>query len=152
ADEPPAEAEATGEDPDLQFRWNLPMKTLGGRQFWGDVHFFHDWRIQHNVLFGHHRLLDGNDVRHCSGTREECERRPHEIRKERVLPPMPAKAVIVVHGIVRSSKSFSALEERLEAAGYRVFAFDYPSTRVEIPAASSYLRQCIASLDGVTEI
>ena len=34
------------------------MKTLGGRQLWGDVAVFHDWRIQKNILTGHYRLLD----------------------------------------------------------------------------------------------
>lgn len=142
--EPMAGEEAT--------RLNVPMKTLGGRQFWGDVRFFHDWRIQHNVFTGHYRLLDGNDVRHAWGTREACERRLEEIRRERKLPPMSGRAVILVHGIVRSSKSFDPMKEELLAAGYEVFAFDYPSTRVEIPEAARYLRQCLESLEGIEEI
>ena len=28
-------------------------KTLGGRQFWGDVHHFQGWRIQQNVFTKH---------------------------------------------------------------------------------------------------
>ncbi|MGE4003305.1 MAG: esterase/lipase family protein [Planctomycetaceae bacterium] len=128
------------------------MKTLGGRQFWGDVRFFHDWRIQQNVFSGHHRLLDGKDVRQAWGTLEACEQRLEEIRIERSLPPMSGKAVILVHGIVRSSKSFDPMKNELRAAGYEVFGFDYPSTRVEIPEAAAYLRQCIDSLDGITEI
>lgn len=133
-------------------RWNVPTKTMGGRQFWGDVRFFHDWRIQHNVFTGHYRLLDGTDVRHAWGTRESCERRLEEIRIERQLPPMSGRAVIVVHGIVRSSKCFEPMKASLREAGYTVFGFDYPSTRVEIPEASDYLRQCVESLEGITEI
>ena len=28
---------------------NIKTKTLGGRQFWADVEYFHKWRIQQNV-------------------------------------------------------------------------------------------------------
>jgi pimeloyl-ACP methyl ester carboxylesterase len=146
------DGDALGEPDDTVSHWNVPMKTLGGRQFWGDVRFFHDWRIQHNILDGHYRLLDGDDVRHAWGTREECERRLEEIRRDRKLPPMSGRAVILVHGLIRSSKSFDPMKAELEKAGYRVFGFDYPSTRVEIPAAAEYLKQCVASLDGMTEI
>src|SRR6187401_3193442 len=63
-------------------------KTLGGRQFWADVECLHQWRIQQNVLTGHFRLLDGDDYRHASGTRESCRRKLDEIRSTRNLPPM----------------------------------------------------------------
>ncbi|MBX3436238.1 MAG: alpha/beta fold hydrolase [Planctomycetaceae bacterium] len=149
---PEERSEASAEEDETAFDWNLPIKTLGGRQFWGDVRFFHDWRIQRSVLDGHYRLLDGRDVRYASGTLEECERRLEEVRRERMLPPMSGKAVIFVHGIVRSSKSFAPMKDDLRAAGYSVFGFDYPSTRVEIPDAAEFLRQCIGSLDGITEI
>ena len=37
----------------------IPLPTMGGKQFWADELFFHQWRIQRNVLTGHYRLLDG---------------------------------------------------------------------------------------------
>ena len=46
----------------------FPMPTLGGKQFWADELFFHQWRIQRNVFTGHCRLLDEHDLRHASGT------------------------------------------------------------------------------------
>lgn len=128
------------------------MKTLGGRQLWGDVQFFHGWRIQQNILDGHYRLLAGDDTRHAAGTLEECRTRLAEIRQRDDLPPMEGRAVILVHGIIRSSKSFSKMESVLRDAGYHVFGFDYPSTRVEIPTSAGYLHQAIDSLEGVTEI
>ena len=39
-----------------------PVPTLGGMQFWADELFFHQWRIQRNVITGHCRLLDGKDL------------------------------------------------------------------------------------------
>lgn len=130
----------------------IPMKTLGGRQLWADVLHFHDWRIQQSYLDGHYRLLDGDDVRHATGTLEECRARLEEIRKERKLPAMNGKAVILVHGIVRSSKSFHKMSSVLRDAGYHVIGFDYPSTRIEIPDSAEYLHQVIDSLEGIDEI
>ena len=130
----------------------LSMKTLGGRQLWGDVRFFHRWRIQKNILTGHFRLLDGDDFRHASGTQKECEAKLAEITKSLKLPRMSGKAVILIHGIIRSSKSFDKMRDRLEAEGYHVFGFDYPSTRIEIGDSADYLHQCISSLEGIEEI
>lgn len=131
---------------------SITMKTLGGRQFWADVAVFHDWRIQKNVLTGHYRLLDGEDYRHATGTLQECRDKLEEIKAELKLPPMQGKAVIVIHGIVRSSRSFEALSKRLEQEGYHVFRFDYASTRISIPAAAEDLHRVVESLDGIKEI
>lgn len=131
---------------------NFAMKTFGGRQYWADVLFFHDWRIQKNVFTNHHRLLDGKDFRHASGSLEKCRAELERIKKANKLPPMTGKAVVLVHGMVRSSKSFAKLRVRLQQEGYQVFAFDYPSTRVEIPKSAEFLHTTIGSLEGIDEI
>ena len=128
------------------------MKTLGGRQLWGDLSYFHEWRIQQHVSTKHCRLLDGKDFRYHSGTLEECQAKLKAIREERGLKRMDGKAVILVHGIVRSSKSFTAMEKALKEEGYSVFGFDYPSTRIPIPEAAGYLKKCVQSLDGIDEV
>ena len=133
-------------------KWSFGMKTLGGPQFWGDVHFFHDWRIQRNVFTGHHRLLDGSNVRHASGTLQQCLEKLDEIKQQRKLPPMSGKAVVFIHGVVRSSKSFRVMGERLKQDGYQVFGFDYPSTRISIPESAEYLDAALESLEGIEEI
>lgn len=130
----------------------LAMKTLGGRQFWGDVFFFHRWRIQQNVFTGHFRLIDAEDYRHAAGDFEECLQKLEQIKNAAKIPPMSGKAVILLHGIIRSSKSMDRMREPLEAAGYNVFQFDYPSTRVPIQDAAKYLDRCIRSLEGIDEI
>lgn len=128
------------------------MKTAGGLQFWGDVHFFHGYRIQQNILTRHYRLLDYDNNRKEFGSLESCLRKLDKIQNRANLPDMQGKAVILVHGIMRSSKSFSALKTRLRSEGYLVFGFDYPSTRISITASADYLRQCISSLKGINEI
>lgn len=128
------------------------IKTLGGRQFWGDVRFFRGWRIQHNVLTDKYRLLDVKDNRHCSGTREECNDTLTQIIQAKKLPAMSGKAVVLIHGIGRSSKSFSSMAKQLELDGYTVVGFDYPSTRVPIPECAEYLHKVLQSLEGIESI
>ena len=85
------------------------MKTLGGRQFWADVRFFRGWRIQRHVFTGHFRLLDPRNGRHAFGSFETCLATLEEIKRREKLPPMSGKAVIAIHGILHSSRIFSAM-------------------------------------------
>lgn len=127
-------------------------KTLGGKQFFGDVYFFQGWKIQHNLLLDNYRLLDGDDYEYESGTREECLDALQKISEKKKLEPMSGKAVIVIHGMARSSKWMSKMGEGAEEAGYHSIPFDYPSLRVSIPDSAEYLHQVIDSLQGVEEI
>lgn len=43
-------------------------------------------------------------------------------------PPRESGSVVLVHGLGRSGRSMLLLDRRLEAAGYRVIRYDYPST------------------------
>jgi pimeloyl-ACP methyl ester carboxylesterase len=133
-------------------RTGLPVPTLGGRQFWGDVHHFRGWRIQQNVFTRHYRLLDPRDVRHTWGTRAHCQASLDAIAARRRLPPLQGRAVILVHGIVRSSKSMGRLASALAAPDCTVVSFDYPSTRVTITEAAEYLRQVVDSLEGIDQV
>lgn len=137
----------TGLDDDV-----MEMPTLGGRLFWGDVIHFRGWRIQENVLTKHFRLLDPQDRRHCSGTLDDCAAKLDEIKKDRGLEPLSGTAVVFVHGMGRSSKSWPALAKRVEEAGHLVVAFDYPSTRCSIAESADYLAEVIGSLDGIERI
>ncbi|MBL8851976.1 MAG: alpha/beta fold hydrolase [Planctomycetaceae bacterium] len=128
------------------------MPTLGGRQFWGDVCYLRGWRIQHHVLTGHYRLLDPDDVRVAWGTEAACRSELQRIRIAQGLTPDTGKLIVVVHGIIRSSKSFSRMRVALERDGYTVVGFDYPSTRVTILDSAEYLRRVMESLSGASEI
>ena len=128
------------------------MQTMGGRLFWGDVYFYREWKIQQNVFTGHYRLLNGKDVRKASGTFEECLQTLQTIREEQQLEPMSGKAVVLIHGIIRSSRSFGRMKKQLVQEGYQVFGFNYPSTRVPITDAARYLERALQSLEGIEEI
>lgn len=151
---PDVRQSAATEDEDMPGTGNLNfvLPTLGGRQFWGDVHFRSGWRIQHNVFTDHYRLLDDHDVRRAWGTEAECRRALEGFVESVPIPAMSGRAVILVHGIIRSSKSFSTLRAELEKTGVTVVGFDYPSTRVDLKTSTSYLTKVIASLEGIDAI
>ena len=133
-------------------RFNVPMPTLGGRQFWSDCHFFRGWRIQKHAYSGHFRLLDPSDIRRAWGTLEECQEALSVEKKTRQLAPMSGTAVIALHGILRSSKSWSEMQRVLEPDGYTFVSFDYPSTQQPINDFADQLQSLIVSLEGIEQI
>jgi pimeloyl-ACP methyl ester carboxylesterase len=134
-------------------RFNAIAPTLGGKQFWGDVLFFHDWHIQQNVFTGHYRLLDGYNLRHAWGTYEECCNKLSEIKVRRGLEPMRGRAVVVLHGLFRSPSSMSRLSSYLhEEGGYSVFNVSYPTTRGSVGDHAKALNRIIENLAGIEEI
>jgi len=132
---------------------NLMNKTAGGKQFWADVWFFHDWRIQCHALDGHYRLLDGSNRRHASGTYDDCRKKMDEIRTRDKLPAMEGKAVIVLHGLFRTRGSMTSLSSAIrDAGGYNVFCMSYPTTRGSLETHARSLDNVIRSLEGITEL
>ena len=125
---------------------NLPLPTLGGRQFWGDVRHRAGWRIQTNVLTGHSRLLDPHDVRRSWGTRGDCEAALAEAIDRGDLPRPAGDTVVLVHGMGRSSKCFAALADELRAGGFAVVPFDYPSLRQSLRTSAADLGRVTDSL------
>jgi pimeloyl-ACP methyl ester carboxylesterase len=131
----------------------IPMPTLGGKQFWADELFFHQWRIQRNVFSGHYRLLDEQNLRYASGTFDECRAALDRIKRDRHLPPMKGRAVVVLHGLVRSRSSMDSLCRYLrEKGGYTVFNVEYPSTQADMADHARCLRRVINNLYGIEEI
>lgn len=141
-----------GQDPaDAQAQ--VPMPTLGGKQFWADELFFHQWRIQRHAVTGHYRLLDEHDLRYASGTYDACKAVLDKIKQQRGLPRMTGKAVIVLHGLVRSRSSMESLCRYLrEKGGYQVFNVEYPSTQEDIAEYARSLRHIVDNLEDIDEI
>ncbi|MGD9128115.1 MAG: alpha/beta hydrolase [Planctomycetia bacterium] len=131
----------------------IPQSTLGGKQFWNDVHFFHGWHIQRNAVTGHYRLLDAEEKRHAWGTFEGCKKKLDEVRKEENLPPMKGKAVIILHGLVRSHKAMESIADYLrDEGGYKIINVEYASTQHSTEENAQTLASVIESLDGIEEI
>ena len=118
---------------------NVPLPTLGGAQFWGDVRHRAGWRVQRHVLTGHHRLLDAADVRRAWGDRAACDAALAAAVRARDLPRPSGETVVLVHGMIRTRRCFAALAADLRAAGFATVCVDYPSTRQSLRASAAML-------------
>lgn len=128
------------------------VPTLGGRQFWGDLCYLQGWKIQRNVFTGHCRLLNPVKSRYASGSLEHCQKVLNHVQQQQQLIPDTGKAVILLHGIGRSSICFSKMKDSLQADGLTVIPFEYPSTRIPLQKSAEYLQSVINSLGSVSSI
>jgi pimeloyl-ACP methyl ester carboxylesterase len=129
---------------------NLPFPTLGGKQIWADIFIRSGWRIQRNVYSSHCRLLDRNNIRRAWGTQEQCRESFERIQKRNPVAARNGHVVMLVHGLGRSARAFTLLEDSLRREGYETANVNYPSTRLGIAAHADNLEQIIQSLEGVT--
>ena len=132
---------------------NLPLPTMGGEAFWSDELVYQGWRIQQNVLTGHYRLLDPHDVRRAWGTAEQCRAAFDELKRREKLPPLSGRAVVTLHGLIRSRDHMQGLSQFLAQEGkYHVVNVSYASTRRSLDDHALALSHVIAGLEGIEEI
>lgn len=130
---------------------NLPLKTLGGKQFWTDFGWAAGWRLQQHAVTGHWRVLDDKNVRRAWGDRAACE---NIFFARRDQEETPAKHVVVlVHGLLRSSGSMTGLAKVInQETGLQTVRFDYASTRKGINEHAAALRNMLETLPGSPQI
>lgn len=63
-------------------------------------------------------------------------------------PQAGVTAVVLIHGLGRTSASMAPLATRLEGVGFDVHNWDYPSTQETIETHSDRLRQFLSNLDA----
>ena len=143
----PATAPAQDEAP-----WNLPAPTLGGTQLWRDSHVYAGWRIQANVLTGHFRLLDTKDIRRAWGTYAQCKERLDEIKRGGDIQAPSKHLVLLVHGILRSTGTFSGLEKALIGSGFDAVAISCPSSQGTIEEQAEGLARLLDRQEGTATV
>lgn len=128
--------------------------TFGGKQFWSDELIFHEWRIQRHVLSNHCRLLDDEDYRRAGGTFAECSNELERLKRELNMPPMKARVVLVLHGLLRSRQAMQSMCDYLEEHGdFQVLAVSYASSRSDMTSHATSLARVVTNLgDDVKEI
>src|SRR5262245_2500556 len=132
---------------------NIPLPTLGGEQFWSDELVYQSWRIQQNVLTQHYRLLDPRNVRRAWGTAEQCRVAFAEFKRHENLPPLSGKAVVMLHGLIRSRDHMEGIGKYLADEGkYHVVNVSYASTRRSLDDHALSLSRVVAGLEGIEEI
>lgn len=120
---------ATTEKDGVPMRLNIPMPTLGGKQYWADVDIYGGWRIQQNVFTHHYRLLDPKDIRRAWGSLEQCGHALDDAKTRGDAALRSRRLCILLHAYLRSKDSMGKLKRVLEAAGYEAYAVSYPSSR-----------------------
>jgi len=131
---------------------NLPMRTAGGLQCWGDRCWDGGWRIQENVLTGHCRLLAPNQVRQAWGSYAACQVALEERRLVGAVPTTSGHLVILVHGLLRSHGCLDAIGAALAARGVAVARLSYPSTRQGLAEHATRLRELLDGLHGISRV
>jgi hypothetical protein len=132
---------------------NLALSTLGGEQFWSDELVYGAWRIQRNVLSGHCRLLDAQDVRRAWGTDEQCQSALAEARRTGAVKPLAGRAVVTLHGFGRSRDHMAGIGEFLEEQAKCTWInVSYASTRRSLDEHAQSLAGVIGGLEGIDEI
>jgi pimeloyl-ACP methyl ester carboxylesterase len=158
---PPAAEEQSGSEgipPEAGLFFRGPLaswrtQTLGGVQLWADELCFGHWRIQRNALTGHCRLLDGDDKRYARGSYDTCLEKLEEIKRERKLPPVKGRVVVMLHGLAGWRRTMQPLADYLEKNGpFTVINVAFPSTRGDIAEHARTLGLVMEHLDGVEEI
>ena len=136
-----------------QRNFNLPLKTLGGWQFWTDYVIRSDWRIQQNVYTKSFRLLSPTDTRMASGNYAHCINEMDRILTASEAEPSPDKAIVLIHGLARSRSSMASMAKYLEAnTQAQIVNFSYASTRGTLSDHAKALHHMLQHLRGVQEV
>ena len=98
--------------------WNLPLPTLGGKQFWTDYRWWQGWRVQYNGTFNHWRLLDPKSVRMAWGGRQAMLDELNKVAAANEAISEPTEVVLLLHGLMRSSSSMNPIQGRVMSRGY----------------------------------
>lgn len=135
------------------FGGGVPKPTLGGSQFWGDVHVFHDWRIQQRVGEERYRLLSPREFCYAEGTFGQCRARLEQVKLEENLGPMRGRAVVILHGLVATRWTMRLLAEHLENEGhYTIVNVEYPSTRQTMAEHAKALARVVEGLPEIEQL
>ena len=130
----------------------LALPTLGGKQLWGDCFVFEGYRIQRSFLTGHHRLLDPQLRRRCTGTYAQCRGRFERLRKSNHLKRTSTHLVVLLHGIFRAAEGWRPMVRALTDAGYATAPVTYPSTRRGLELHADQVDEVLESSDDIETV
>lgn len=136
-----------------QANFNLPMGTLGGKQFWTDFVIRSKWRIQQNIYTGHFRLLSPQDTRVATGNYSHCWSELQKSLTDSDASTDATQAIVLLHGLARSRASMAPmatyLEEQTDAL---VINFSYASTRATLSDHAHALNHMLNHLPGIKKV
>lgn len=125
----------------------LPVPMIGSSGVWGDLLVFRNYRIQRRADRDDVcRLLNPSDIPEAEGTFAECRASLGAICEKEKLEPLSGEVTLLIHGILRHSRSLGKVQTALEKAGLQPEPFDYPSTKAPLDSAVDYLASTLENL------
>ncbi len=142
---------------------NLPLPTLGGRQFWTDHRWWYGYRLQYNNSLNHWRLLNPHNVRLAWGGHDAMLKKWDQIVAEQPKRDPPKRLVVLLHGLMRTSASMTSMANAIEEDWEQrksseqqesgmVISFTYASGRDSIANHSSALREWVEHLPRESQL
>lgn len=131
---------------------NVPLRTFGGLQYWNDERVVGEWRIQRNVLSGHHRLIDSDEHRQAWGDFDACERRLQLACEAGDAVPVRGEVVVVLHGLGSGRWATRTLCEHLRVEGFQVVSVGYSTTSGHVADHAATLAKVIEGLPDAEKI
>lgn len=136
--------------------FNIPLPTLGGKQFWTDYRWWNGWRVQYNSTLDHWRLISPNNIRRGWGGKQAMLEALRDQAAKEPRYQAPTHVVLLAHGLFRSSSSMNPIAEewsRNEIANggdgkSECISFAYASTRNSIRNHASAMREFLETLPG----
>ena len=123
----------------------FPTPTLGGLQFWGDLVWRDEWRIQQKVNSEYCRVTDPQNVCRATGSFAEC----LEYLDQSVSPRQHSHLVVLLHGLGRTRRSMQPIADHIASTtGFSAATINYPSTRAPIAAHVEQIRRLLAHVEA----
>lgn len=134
--------------PDFDLGLKFKRYTLGGAQFWADVHWRAAWRIQRNYAKDEYRLLNPKNHKVEEGTYARC----YRVLQDQNPPENPKHVVLMLHGLMATWRFLVPFRKCFAKEGLECALINYPSTRADLETHGQRLAQLVAGLEGVERI
>ncbi|MDA7979754.1 MAG: alpha/beta hydrolase [Pirellulales bacterium] len=133
--------------------FNLTAKTLGGVEFWADEQIQRGWRIQRNVIAGHCRLLDTENVRRAWGSLEQCQKALNTVAQQQAWPRSDGRVILVLHGLGSFRGRMQHVIEALSGMpNTEVYGVSYPSLMSDVDDHAAQLARVLSGFSDAQEI
>ncbi|MEM9289857.1 MAG: alpha/beta fold hydrolase [Pseudomonadota bacterium] len=134
--------------PALDFDIKFRPYTLGGAQFWSDVHWQAGWRIQRNASNEHYRLIDAKNRRIEEGTYAAC----FDALQSEAPGDNPKHLILLVHGLLATWRFLQPMATTLQDAGLSCALINYATTRADLNTHGRRLAALVERLEGVERL
>jgi pimeloyl-ACP methyl ester carboxylesterase len=130
----------------------VPRISFLGWEYWSDVAVADGCRLQRHAVYEGFRLLDAKNRCVATGSLDECRSEFARRREQGLAKPFQGEVVLLMHGVLRSSRNMAGLASRLKEQGFTVVRLDYASNCLTIEKHAVNFGHVVANLDHAERI